>query len=127
MHARTASLFQRLRSHKGAWLLVFAAIMLKVAAATVCVLDGPKVVALAASQVATAQADVTTHASTATDDEDCLLGEVGGCHCACAHAVTLPATAPFVAAVAIPPALSVHLPASPAPLVSPSPLRPPIA
>jgi hypothetical protein len=126
MHARTASLFQRLRSHKGAWLLVLAAIMIKVAAATVCVLDGPKVVALATSQAVAAQADAT-HASSATGDEDCLLGEVGGCHCACAHAATLPATAPFVASLVIPPTISAHPPVSPSPRVSPSPLRPPIA
>jgi hypothetical protein len=38
----------------------------------------------------------TVAASVSADDANaCLLGEVSGCHCACAHTVTLPMTAPL--------------------------------
>lgn len=109
-------------------MLLIAALLIKVAAGTICVLDGPgqSSVANASEQTLTLGTTQADMAST-NDSDGCLLGEAGGCHCACAHAVALPATFPVLAAVIGLPMVISHLPAAPTPLVSPSPLRPPIA
>ena len=109
-------------------MLLIAALMIKIATGTVCLLDGPP---LAESPLSggytltfgTMQAD----AASANDDEACLLGEGSSCHCACAHAAALPVAAPALATVIGLPIIVSHLPAAPSLLVSPSPLRPPIA
>lgn len=119
---------QRLRRHKGGWLLLIAALMIKIAAGTVCLLDGPRLVESPPSSDQTLTLGITQADTTSTnDDEACLLGEGGDCHCACAHAAALPVAASALAAVISLPVIVSHLPAAPLPLVSPSPLRPPIA
>ncbi|WP_052697947.1 hypothetical protein [Luteibacter yeojuensis] len=120
MPNRTATVFQRLRSLKGAWILVMFAVLIKVASTTACTLDGPSTVAIASVAVAASHAD-------AGPDEGCLLGEPGGCHCACAHAVALPSAAPVVALVTLLPFIQAHPPAAPSVRAPASPLRPPIA
>ena len=61
------------------------------------------------------------------DDGTCVLGEAGGCHCVCAHSLTLPATValaltrPGVKLDALVDALD-RVPTAPASLI-----RPPIA
>jgi hypothetical protein len=119
MHRSLPTFFQRLRRHRGGWMLLIAALMIKVAASTACVLDGPKPIvdAVSVGQV-TALAD---------DGDLCFLGESGDCHCSCAHAVALPTTMPSVATIVALPGVMVHLPAPNAPLAQRSPLRPPIA
>jgi len=119
---------QRLRRHKGGWVLLFAALMIKIAASTVCVLDGPP---LASGTPASGQAQalVTMQADTVTagDGDVCLLGEGSGCHCACAHGAALPMTAVALTSVVALPQVVTHLPSAPPALIARSPLRPPIA
>jgi hypothetical protein len=131
IHAMSRSLpsmLQRLRRHKGGWLLLIAALMIKIAAGTVCVLDGPGLASSEPSGDHTKIVSVLQATATSTDDGDaCLLGEAGGCHCACAHATALPATMPALVAIVGLPAVVSHLPTAPTPLFNRSPLRPPIA
>jgi hypothetical protein len=122
------TLLQRLRRHKGGWLLLIAALMIKIAAGTVCVLDGPRVASnVPPGDHTTIESVVAAATSSADEGDTCLLGEAGGCHCACAHATALPATLPVLAAVIGLPAVVSHLPAAPRLLFNRSPLRPPIA
>jgi len=122
------TLLQRLRRHKGGWLLLIMALMIKVAAGTMCVLDGPSLVS---SEPAGGHAQIANALQAAVapaDDGDaCHLGEAGGCHCACAHATALPTTMPALVTVVALPGVVSHLPATPTPLFMRSPLRPPIA
>lgn len=126
MHSRNAILLTRLRLHKGAWMLVFAAMLIKIATATACMQDGPRaVVSMDATGVSQS---VETQADTLADQgDDCLLGEGSGCHCACAHAMALPAVAPSLALLILPPTVEVHPPVAPSLRAIGSPLRPPIA
>jgi len=128
MHAPTARLFQRLRLHRGAWMLVVFAMLIKVAASTACLLDGPRTV-VAGAQAGTAIEAQFIAATTADsqDDEFCQLGEPGGCHCACAHAVTMPAASFDTVASALLPSIHAHAPVAPSMRPMASPLRPPIA
>jgi hypothetical protein len=119
------TLLQRLRRHKGGWVLLIAALMIKVATGTVCLLDGSP---LPGSPPSSGQTlTLATDTASTNDGEACLLGEGSDCHCACAHAAALPVAAPALAAVISLPGVVSHLPAAPTLLVSPSPLRPPIA
>jgi hypothetical protein len=121
-------MLQRLRRHKGGWLLLIAALMIKIAAGTVCVMDGPSLASSAPSGDHAEIVSVLQASTSSVDDGDaCLLGEPGGCHCACAHATALPATMPALIAVVGLPAVVGHLPAAPTPLFNRAPLRPPIA
>jgi hypothetical protein len=70
---------------------------------------------------------VQVSAADAPDGDTCLLGERGGCHCACAHAAALPLSiSPLATVVMVGHAIG-HLPEAPISRVAPSPLRPPIA
>lgn len=92
------SLLSRLRRHRGLWVLAVAMLLIKLAAATICLTDGPgKRVATQATTIsASTSATMTTASVDALADNagDCLLGEGGDCHCACAHTMPMPATAP---------------------------------
>jgi len=91
------SLLSRLRRHRGLWLLAVAVLMIKLTAGTICLADGPNLLPAATIAAATSlydvSLDVAEHAAPADAKGNCLLGELGDCHCACAHSVTLPATA----------------------------------
>ncbi|SFW23363.1 hypothetical protein SAMN02800691_0441 [Luteibacter sp. UNCMF366Tsu5.1] len=122
------TLLQRLRRHKGGWVLLFAALMIKIAASTVCVLDGPALVSVSPSSghtlaVAAVQADVASSG----DTEICLLDEGNGCHCACAHGAALPMACHAVATLIRLPEVVSHLPEAPPYPAASSLLRPPIA
>lgn len=122
------TLLQRLRRHKGGWLLLVAALMIKIAAGTVCVLDSPRLAAGELSGDHTKMVTVVEAATSSIDDGDaCQLGEVGSCHCACAHATAFPTAMPALVAIVGLPAVVSHLPAAPSPWFNRSPLRPPIA
>ncbi len=122
------TMYQRLRRHKGGWLLLIAALIIKIAAGTVCVLDGPRLASSTPSTPHTLTLNALEANTPSTDDgETCLLGEAGGCHCACAHATALPTAMPALAAVIGLPVVVSHLPAAPLSPVNRSPLRPPIA
>jgi len=128
MHAPTTRLFQRLRLHRGAWMLVVFAMLIKFAASTACLLDGPRIFVDGDQSGATTETQslVATSADS-QDDESCLLGEPGGCHCACAHAVTMPAASFDTVASALLPSIHAHAPVAPSMRPMASPLRPPIA
>lgn len=91
------SLLSRLRRHRGLWLLAVAVLMIKLTAGTICLGDGPGLRLASTAATATSlygvSLDVAEHTAPAGAKGDCLLGEPGGCHCACAHSVTLPTTA----------------------------------
>jgi hypothetical protein len=120
-------LLARLRRHRGLWALVVAVMLIKLATGTICLADGigqrtASTLAADVPALAVMAADAAPH-----DDAGCLLGEAGGCHCTCAHAVTLPVTAwspidamdaRFVAPMVSPQQI---------PAFTGSPIRPPIA
>ncbi|MFC5579520.1 hypothetical protein [Rhodanobacter terrae] len=86
----TPLLLTRLRRHRGLWLLAVAVLLIKLAAGSICLGDSPAAAALADAQATTSVLATMDSATSATpDDNACLLGEAGGCHCACAHALTL--------------------------------------
>jgi hypothetical protein len=94
MSRATPTALARLRRHRGVlWLLAFAFVV-KLAAGTVCLADGLNGRASCISFApAMAALSVDTAASSINEDGDrCVLGEPGGCHCACAHTATLPAS-----------------------------------
>ena len=114
-------LLNRLRRHRGVWVLALAVLLFKVAMSTFCVLDGPR-------PLTSLVGDTPTVSAVADDDGDvCVLNEAKGCHCACAHTVAMPSY--FVPVLSLVPASQprVTLPATPAPHFQRSPLRPPIA
>ncbi|URX61553.1 hypothetical protein KR767_15995 [Luteibacter anthropi] len=121
MPAASPRLLNRLRRHRGVWLLALAVLLFKVGMSTFCILDGP-------GPVTTLIGDAPgISASIDNDGDHCVLNEGKGCHCACAHTVAMPATIlPVVAAIPAsqPPAA---IPVAPSPHFQRSPLRPPIA
>jgi len=125
------TLFQRLRRHKGGWVLLFAALLIKIAASSVCVLDGPSPgftgTGTGGGQAQTLPMSQADPGASLGDDDACLLGEGGSCHCACAHAATLPVTVnPLTAMIGVRIIVN-HPPTTAIALVERSPLRPPIA
>lgn len=118
-------LLTRLRRHRGLWVLAVAVLLIKLVSGTVCLGDG------AAARFAVASAVPAAAMASAVDSADaadaCLLGEAGGCHCACAHSVALPVALVLPVArvdfsFASPEIHSGFTPATPGSL-----LRPPIA
>ncbi|MBS0513926.1 MAG: hypothetical protein JSS16_00415 [Proteobacteria bacterium] len=119
----------RLRRHRGLWVLAAIALLIKLASGMICLADGQAVTSAAIDPavVCTTMMASIDIASTTDDGDTCLLGEAGGCHCACAHNVPLPSTT--IAAVAVVAvgfySLSPHSEFAPA--ANGSLLRPPIA
>jgi hypothetical protein len=119
----------RLRRHRGLWALAVAVLLIKLVAGTLCLTDGPgaRFASLDGAITTSAMAATAVDLAAGSDDGGCVLGEAGGCHCVCAHSLTLPTS--VVLAVARPgirldspvEALG-HLPTAPASLI-----RPPIA
>lgn len=108
-------------------LLAFA-VFLKVVSASVCLLDAPRIATIPTTQAGTAQvAAVAAESDMTSSEEACLLDEANGCHCACAHASTLPASALAVMPHFVASSLHSHPPAAPSMRTLASPLRPPIA
>lgn len=106
-------------------MLLFVAMVIKIAASTLCVVDGPR---LAWGEPSAAGMSlVQTDTADADSDEFCLLGEGTSCHCACAHAAALPADIAVVPAMITLPMAVRHVPTAPTAHISGSPLRPPIA
>lgn len=121
------SLLSRLRVHRGAWLVCVLTLVFKLFASSVCLADdglatlsdpagSPQVVA------------VSDAAEFGLGDAGCVLGDAGGCHCACAHAVPLPPVTTAPAPIAVLsgsewPPISPHY----VPTHTTSLLRPPIA
>lgn len=128
MSRSAPSLLTRLRRHRGLWVLAVAVLLIKFASGTVCLVDGPETRFAAAASITTVSVPMAATASVSGEDTNtCLLGEVGSCHCACAHTVMLPSTATSsIARMEARPSLPVISsgfdPATPGSL-----LRPPIA
>jgi hypothetical protein len=94
MYRSVPSLLTRLRRHRGLWVLAVAVLLIKLVSGSICVADGPG--AQFASATAAAPTTLLAVSTVSADDANpCLLGEGRSCHCACAHSVTLPATAPL--------------------------------
>lgn len=89
------SLLTRLRHHRGLWVLAVAVLLIKLVAGTVCAADAPEKRLVSTTSISAASMPVDTVIAdvSAGDPSACLLGETKGCHCACAHTVTLPTTA----------------------------------
>ena len=89
-------MLNRLRRHRWLWALALVVLSFKLVAGTICLNDS---VANRHTAPATETAVATNVANTATpsglvDDSDngtCLLGEAGGCHCACPETLPVPA------------------------------------
>lgn len=127
MSPRSVPLLNRLRRHRGLWALVVAVLLIKLVSGAVCLADGGERDAFRAQVHASATMSVEAAPVSQGADSDCLLGEGGSCHCACAHAATLPAS--MALAVGMPKA-SFAAPAIDAgrvPDATRSLLRPPIA
>lgn len=129
MYRSAPSLLTRLRRHRGLWVLAVAVLMIKLVAGTVCMADAPEKRLVSTTTISPASLPVdTVAASVSADDANaCLLGEGSGCHCACAHTVTLPVTTPLAIArvEARFDAFDIHSGFTPA--TTGSLLRPPIA
>jgi hypothetical protein len=128
MTRATPPLLTRLRRHRGLWVLAVAVLLIKLVAGSICLGDSPIATALADAQ-ATTSVPATMDAATAAtpDDNACLLGEAGGCHCACAHALTLAASVTLSIALIETSTESSRLSPDMIPATTGSLLRPPIA
>ncbi|QNK01531.1 hypothetical protein [Dyella telluris] len=127
MSLRSPPLFHRLRRHRGLWALVVAVLLIKLVSGSLCLADGGER-DMSVSQghvVATAAFDAP--ATQPAGDGDCLLGEGTACHCACAHAATLPASAMLAIGMHVAPFVSASVPLGRVPSMTGSLLRPPIA
>ncbi len=117
----------RLRRHRGLWLLVVAVMLIKLASGSLCLADGGERDVGVAGVAAVAGAALVAAPANQSAGDDCLLGEGASCHCACAHSATLPASV----ALAIGNAVTAFVPPSfevgRVPAVTGSLLRPPIA
>ncbi|MEO9078115.1 MAG: hypothetical protein ABI268_02275 [Rhodanobacter sp.] len=116
----------RLRRHRGLWLLAVLIVMFKLVTGTVCLGD------VAGQRLAT----VSTTSSLALDMSaaetpaaipDCLLGEPGGCHCSCAHSLTVPSAALLSMTAMVVSFSSPLIRSGYVPAMTGSLLRPPIA
>lgn len=93
MYRSSTSLLTRLRRHRGLWVLAVAVMLIKLTAGTICLTDGPEKRLGSATTTIGALMLTDTVEVSSDDARSCVLGEVGGCHCACAHTVTLPTAA----------------------------------
>jgi hypothetical protein len=93
MYRPLPSLLTRLRRHRGLWVLAVAVMLIKLTAGTICLTDGAEKRLGTATTTISAVASVDTVKASGDDAAGCVLGEVGGCHCTCAHTVTLPSAA----------------------------------
>ena len=121
----------RLRRHRGLWVLAVVVLLIKLATSSLCLTDGMYQGGAYSNLVASAGSSLSIDApveqAAADENGSCVLGEAGGCHCACAHTMPLPAaTALSVARMQTRvDSLAIHSAFEPA--TTGSLLRPPIA
>ncbi len=128
MTRATPPLLTRLRRHRGLWVLAVAVLLIKLVAGSICLGDGPAVTRLADAPATTSVlATMDSATAAAPDDNSCLLGEAGGCHCACAHALTLATSVTISVALIEAKVESSRLSPGVIPETTGSLLRPPIA
>lgn len=125
----TPLLLSRLRRHRGLWALAVAVLLIKLVTGTLCLTDGPGArLAASASAVTTSSATIAAvDPAAGNDDGSCVLGEAGGCHCVCAHSVTLPTAIALAVARPDIPLDSPKDPLARVPTAPASLIRPPIA
>ncbi|TAM61492.1 MAG: hypothetical protein EPN49_06775 [Rhodanobacter sp.] len=82
-------LLTRLRRHRGLWMLAVAVLLIKLVTSSICLGDGLKARLVDAKAATSALVVMDSATTDASDESACLLGEPGGCHCVCAHALTL--------------------------------------
>ncbi|MGO4702545.1 hypothetical protein [Dyella sp. 2RAB6] len=90
MHRPSRPWLTQLRRYRGLWLLAVFALMIKLVGGSLCASDGLRYAAGTDAQ----RSSMVQSMTAATADEgsgDCVLGEGSSCHCACTHAVPLPA------------------------------------
>ncbi|MEW5835066.1 MAG: hypothetical protein AB1832_08405 [Pseudomonadota bacterium] len=97
MYRSVPSLLTRLRRNRGLWVLAVVVLLIKLVSGSICVADGPgaRFPSATAAAPTTLVADTAVNTTSADDANSCLLGDGSNCHCACAHSVTLPASAPL--------------------------------
>ena len=129
MHRTAPPLLTRLRRHRGLWVLAVAVLLIKLVSGSICVADGPgaRFASATAAAPTTLLADTAVSTVSADDANLCLLGEGRSCHCACAHSVTLPASAPLPIAMVEARFAPINLHSGFTPATTGSLLRPPIA
>ncbi len=129
MYQSAPSLLTRLRRHRGLWVLAVAVLLIKLVSGSICVADGlgARFASATAAAPTTLLADTAVSTVSADEANPCLLGEGRSCHCACAHSVTFPVSAPLpiVRMEARFALLTIHSGFTPA--TTGSLLRPPIA
>ncbi|KRE89108.1 hypothetical protein ASG87_06100 [Frateuria sp. Soil773] len=91
MPRSTPTLLTRLRRHRGLWVLAVAVLLIKLVSGTICLGDRPAARIAAVSAVPTVAVAMAPADASVDAADACLLGEAGGCHCACAHSAALPA------------------------------------
>jgi hypothetical protein len=127
MSSSALPLLKRLRRHRGLWVLVMAVLLIKLVSGSVCAADGGERDGFSGRASVAAAMTMQATPEVPSSDGACLLGEGGSCHCACAHAATLPVS--LVLAVGNP-GMPLGIPSADAgrvPAVTASLLRPPIA
>ena len=130
MYRTAPSLLTRLRRHRGLWVLAVAVLLIKLVSGSICAADGPgaRFASATATAVSTTLLAGSSASAISTDDASlCLLGEGNACHCACAHSVTLPATAPLPIASMDARLAPLAIYSGFTPAITGSLLRPPIA
>lgn len=127
MSSPSLPLLKRLRRHRGLWALVVAVLLIRLVSGSVCLADGGERDGFSGRSVAAAAMTVQAPSQAASGDGDCLLGEGASCHCACAHAVSLPSTMMLAVGAPDAPFLVSSVDAGRVPAVAGSLLRPPIA
>jgi len=127
MSSSAFPLLKRLRRHRGLWVLVMAVLLIKLVSGSVCVADGGERDGFSGRASVAAAMTMQAIPQVPLDDGACLLGEDGSCHCACAHAATLPVS--MVLAVGNPgmPSMTPSADAGRVPAMTATLLRPPIA
>jgi hypothetical protein len=127
MSTRPAPLLNRLRRHRGLWLLVVAVLLIKLVSGSVCLADGGERDTVSPQAHVAAAMALDAPATEQAGDGACLLGEGASCHCACAHAATLPASVELAIGSHDAPFATAAVDAGRVPEMTGSLLRPPIA
>ena len=86
-------MLNRLRRHRLLWVLALTVLSFKLVAGTVCLNDtsaNPHAASVATTVAA--QSAAAINLSFDGNGKACLLGEAGGCHCACPESPPVPAT-----------------------------------
>jgi hypothetical protein len=127
MSPRSLPLLNRLRRHRGLWVLMVAVLLIKLLSSSVCLADGGERDVFPAKTHVAIAATFDAPAIGQSGDGDCVLGEGAACHCACPHAAALPMSVALSIGTPTEAFLVATADADRPPSVTGSLLRPPIA